>query len=83
MANLRLKRIAAAQFEALPEHARADVERALLRIQADPYAAGVPLLGRLRGRWRTRVGGYRIVYRVLEGGRLVVVDAIRLRRNAY
>jgi mRNA-degrading endonuclease RelE of RelBE toxin-antitoxin system len=54
-----------------------------LRIQANPTEEGEPLLGVLTGRWRKRVGGYRIIYRILEAGRLVVVDAIRTRGEAY
>lgn len=42
-----------------------------------------PLLGKLSGRWRVRVGGYRIVYRIRENGRLVIVEAIRTRSRSY
>lgn len=56
---------------------------ALLRIQANPTEEGTPLLGKLAGRWRKRVGGYRIVYRILESGGLVIVDAIRTRGQSY
>ena len=83
MPVLRLKTVARMQLMALPDHVRDDIEGALLRIQADPQVAGIQLLGRLKGRWRTRVGGYRIVYRIVQGGRVVIVDAIRLRRDAY
>jgi mRNA-degrading endonuclease RelE of RelBE toxin-antitoxin system len=56
----------------------------LLRIQANPPEAGLPLLGRLSDQWRTRVGGgYRIIYRIRDEGRLVIVDAIRTRGEAY
>jgi mRNA-degrading endonuclease RelE of RelBE toxin-antitoxin system len=80
---VRLKRVAAEQLAALPDHARDEVEQLLLRIQADPERVGIPLLGRLRGRWRARVGGYRVLYRIIDDGRVVIVDAIRLRRDAY
>lgn len=83
MPKLRLKRVAQEQLAALPEQVREEVGLAPLRIQADPMNEGVPLLGRLSGRWRARVGGYRIVYRILEEGRLVVVDAIRTRGESY
>jgi mRNA-degrading endonuclease RelE of RelBE toxin-antitoxin system len=81
--SLRLKRIAEEQLAALPAHVRDEIDLALLRIRIDPTAAGTPLLGRLSGRWRTRVGGYRIIYRIREEGRLVIVDAIRPRGEAY
>jgi mRNA interferase RelE/StbE len=81
--SLRLKRIAEQQLAALAPHVRDEIDAALLRIQANPTEAGVPLLGRLSGRWRTRVGGYRIIYRIRDEGRLVIVDAIRPRGEAY
>jgi mRNA-degrading endonuclease RelE of RelBE toxin-antitoxin system len=77
--RLRLKRVAEEQLKALAPHVRDEVDLALLQIQADPEHEGLELLGALAGRWRKRVGGYRIIYRILEGGRLVVVDAIRPR----
>jgi mRNA-degrading endonuclease RelE of RelBE toxin-antitoxin system len=81
--RLNLKRVAEEQLAALPGHVREDIQSALLRIQANPTEVGTPLLGRLSGRWRARVGGYRIVYRIRDGGRLVVVDAIRTRGRSY
>jgi len=81
--RLRLKLVAQNQLAALDPNVRADIDLALLKIQANPYDEGVELLGRLTGRWRKRVGGYRIVYRIQEDGRLVIVDAIRTRAGAY
>jgi mRNA-degrading endonuclease RelE of RelBE toxin-antitoxin system len=81
--NLRLKRIAEEQLAALPSHVQDDLDLALLRIQANPTDEGVPLVGSMRGRWRKRVGGYRIIYRILEDGRLVIVDAIKTRGESY
>jgi mRNA-degrading endonuclease RelE of RelBE toxin-antitoxin system len=81
--KLRLKRIAEKQFAALPENVREEIELALLRIAANPMEEGVPLMGRLSDRWRKRVGGYRIVYRIREDGALVIVDAIRTRGESY
>ena len=83
MPKLRLKGVAQAQFLALPDRVRDEVELALLRIAANPTEEGTQLLGRLQGRWRTRVGGYRIVYRIAADGRLVIVDAIRPRADVY
>jgi mRNA-degrading endonuclease RelE of RelBE toxin-antitoxin system len=80
--SLRLKRIAEDQLAVLPPHVRDEIDMALLRIRANPSEEGVPLLGRLSGRWRKRVGGYRIIYRIRDGGRLVIVDAIRPRGEA-
>jgi mRNA-degrading endonuclease RelE of RelBE toxin-antitoxin system len=81
--NLRLKSIAEDQLAALPDHVYDEIDLALLRIQANPTEEGVALMGQLRGKWRKSVGGYRIIYRIVDSGRLVVVDAISKRGSAY
>jgi mRNA-degrading endonuclease RelE of RelBE toxin-antitoxin system len=81
--RLRLKRVAEEQFEALPSHVRDEIDLALLRIEANPEDEGLALIGGLAGRWRKRVGGYRIIYRILDSGRLVIVDAIKTRGESY
>ena len=83
MPKLRLKRPAEIRLAQLPDSVRDEIELALVRIQANPEDEGTPLLGSLSGRWRKRVGGYRIVYRIRDDGRLVVVDAIRARSEGY
>jgi mRNA interferase RelE/StbE len=52
----------------------------LLERQPD---AGVELRGRLHGLRSLRVGAYRIVYALTDGGRSVRVAAIRHRAVAY
>jgi mRNA-degrading endonuclease RelE of RelBE toxin-antitoxin system len=60
-----------------------EIDLALLRVQANPSEEGIALVGQLRGRWKKPVGGYRIMYRIRENGRLVIVDAIRKRGESY
>lgn len=83
MPKLKFKKRARLQLERLSPTARADVDRAVLKLQANPTDVGVRLRGTLRGRWRMREGGYRIIYRVLENGRLVIVDAVIVRSEGY
>jgi mRNA-degrading endonuclease RelE of RelBE toxin-antitoxin system len=80
--RLRFSRRAEELFHSLPSGAQATLDEAFLRLMADAHI-GEELRGRLRGTWRLREGGYRILYKVREGGRLVVVESIRLRRDAY
>jgi mRNA interferase RelE/StbE len=54
------------------------VERSLPRVEREPDA-GHELQGRLRGLRSLRVGSYRIVYQLVDGGRTVRVVAIRHR----
>lgn len=81
--KLRLKLVAQEQLAALPQHIQEEVDLALLRLQANPEEEGRPLDRHLAGKWRKRVGGYRIVYRILDGGALVIVDTITRRKVAY
>jgi mRNA-degrading endonuclease RelE of RelBE toxin-antitoxin system len=81
--RLRFTRRAREQFLDLSPGARRTLDEALLRLQLDPEAAGIPLVGALRGTWRLREGGYRVLYRIRDDGRVVVVESIRRRPEAY
>lgn len=58
------------------------IEDALGLLERDPQA-GHALRGRLRGMYSLRVGSYRILYQLTDGGRTVRVAAIRHRSVAY
>jgi mRNA-degrading endonuclease RelE of RelBE toxin-antitoxin system len=58
------------------------VEGALGLLEREP-AAGYALRGKLRGLYSLRVGAYRIVYQLTEGGKTVRVAAIRHRSISY
>jgi len=60
----------------------AAVEDALELLERDPQA-GHELRGRLRGLRSLRVGAYRIIYQLTDGGQTVRVAAIRHRSVAY
>ena len=81
-------------FEIMPV-AKRDLKRFSRPIQVDILAKVVSLAGdpldspqvkKLKGspdRFRLRVGDYRIIYRLDEKARLVLVERIRHRREAY
>jgi mRNA-degrading endonuclease RelE of RelBE toxin-antitoxin system len=50
---------------------------------ADPHRAGKPLRDDLAGVWSARRGTYRVLYRIRETPREVVVLRIDHRRDAY
>lgn len=81
MAEPRLTRRAKKDLDALPETMREAVIETLIAIGFEPDQAGKQLVGRLRGLWSARVGHYRVLYTIEEGG--VVVRAIRHRAVAY
>jgi len=58
------------------------IEDALGLLEREPQA-GHALRGRLRGLYSLRVGSYRILYQLTDGGQTVRVAAIRHRAIAY
>lgn len=58
------------------------VEDALGLLEREP-AAGYVLRGKLRGLYSLRVGSYRIIYQLTEGGKTVRIAAIRHRSISY
>ena len=79
MPKLRLKRPAKEQLAALPQHIREELDAALLRLRLIRLRKAYGWDRSLRGLWRMRVGGYRILYKLREGGHLVIVESIRPR----
>jgi len=58
------------------------IEDALGLLEREPLA-GYALRGRLRGLYSLRVGAYRILYQLTDGGKTVRVAAIRHRSVSY
>jgi mRNA interferase RelE/StbE len=59
--------------------------RCFLQLEHDPrrHPNIKALKGILAGHWRFRVGDYRVVYRIEDANRIVWVDHIAHRREAY
>jgi mRNA-degrading endonuclease RelE of RelBE toxin-antitoxin system len=49
----------------------------------NPHRVGKPLVGKFAGYFSARRGDYRVIYRVDEAERTVVVVRVDHRRNAY
>jgi mRNA interferase RelE/StbE len=58
------------------------ITEAINLLEREP-AAGHLLRGRLKGLRSLRVGAYRIIYQVIDGGRMVGIAAIRHRSVVY
>jgi mRNA interferase RelE/StbE len=82
VAKVVLARSARAVLLELDWHIADAVEEALALLEREPLA-GYALRGRLRGLRSLRVGAYRLLYQVTDGGRTVRVAAIRHRSVAY
>ena len=70
--------------ERLPELvAVAVIDFLTTALVGEPRRAGEPLRGDLAGVWSARRGTYRVLYRVVDGPREVVVLRIDHRRDVY
>lgn len=53
------------------------------RLMVDPIGFGKPLRYSLKGHRRLRVSDYRIVYRIEPDNHVVIIIAIKHRKNVY
>lgn len=56
------------------------VEKIESQLLQDPYK-GKPLKGEYKGFWGTRIGEYRVVYKIIQKD--VVIVAVKHRKEAY
>jgi mRNA interferase RelE/StbE len=52
-------------------------------LREEPRRVGKPLLAPLQGQWSARRGEYRVVYRLDDSRRRIIVLAVQHRRDAY
>jgi mRNA interferase RelE/StbE len=75
---------ARALSERLPEPvAAAVIEFITTTLTREPRRVGKPLRGELAGIWSARRGTYRVLYRIAEDRREIIVLRIDHRRDAY
>ena len=68
----------------LPEKVRhAAMDTVTGTICENPQRTGKPLRGELEGLWSAWRGDYRIIYRILDEEKVVMVHRIRHRRHLY
>ena len=70
------------ELKKLPAHVRARVVLAIEELVTNPFA-GIRLRGELDGLLRWRTGDYRIVYKIDEEKRLVVLIDVGPRKAIY
>lgn len=82
--ELRLERRAGKALRNLAEPDRSRVVSVLEALQDDPFSGDVKALsGSWRGFFRRRVGDYRILYAVDTEVRVVSVQSVSHRKDAY
>jgi mRNA interferase RelE/StbE len=73
---------AKASLRQLPESIRREIFEQILELRSDPVPAGSIKLEGLKGLFRIRVGGYRVVYRVTRS-KSVIIERIRVADNRH
>jgi len=70
------------QFRRLPGDVKLRVRRRVTELSENPYL-GLKLVGALAGYWKDRVGKYRIIYKVDEARRIIILYDVDLRKRIY
>lgn len=70
------------QFRHLPRDTKLRVRRRVTELAENPYL-GIRLLGELAGYWKDRIGKYRIIYRIDETKKTIILYDIDLRKRVY
>ena len=81
--RLELRPDARRQLEKLDRRIRERIALLIESLVENPRPRGTTKLAGYERRYRQRVGDYRIVYDVWDDARLVLVEAIRHRRDVY
>ncbi|MCS3918051.1 type II toxin-antitoxin system RelE/ParE family toxin [Fervidibacter sacchari] len=73
------------ELERIPKRMRQRIVDAIEVLKFNPFWGKdiLKLRGDLAGRYRLRVGEYRVIYRILEEQRLVIVEAVGTRGEVY
>jgi len=81
--KVELTRSAVRELRRVPEPYHANIVKALEGLEKDPRPSGSKKLVGSDGHWRIRVGVYRVVYQVTDVIRLVRVERVAHRKDAY
>ena len=80
--EIRFTPDAAADVKSLDGSVRNQLRKALERkLAIDPVAYGLPLRGPLSNFWKHQLANHRIVYRIYESQRIVVICAVGVRKE--
>jgi mRNA interferase RelE/StbE len=70
-------------FSRLDKKLKSIVLRKILRLTENPKVLGKVLKGPLRGLWELKVSKYRVIYRIIEEQRKVLVETIDSRGRVF
>lgn len=83
MYRVKLRRTAEKEFEKLPPKIAGQVRRKMDSLTQNPRPPDYKKVKTIPGYLRIRSGEYRILYEVDEEEKLVIINRIRHRREAY
>ena len=83
MFEVLIERGAERDIESLPGNMHGRVVEVLMGLKRNPYPAGCRRITGSKSDWRVRIGDYRAIYEVDQGGRTVRIMRIRHRREVY
>ena len=83
--EVKFHRNAAKAYQRLPKAVKQRIDEAIETLRTNPFYGKdiCKLSGKLEGLYRLRVGEYRVIYRILEEQRLVIVEAVGTRGEVY
>jgi mRNA interferase RelE/StbE len=81
--RIDLRPAADRQYQRLPVDAEHAVRRALIKLGDDPRHRGIAAVRHWPGIYRARAGDYRILFKIDDRKRVVVVGRVALRGVVY
>ncbi len=81
--TIQFKPLALRQLEKLPREAQRRLSAKIEALRDDPFPSGCKKMSVIPDAWRIRAGDYRVVYQVYRGVLLVLVLAVRHRKDVY
>ncbi|MCD6536342.1 MAG: type II toxin-antitoxin system RelE/ParE family toxin [Thaumarchaeota archaeon] len=69
-------------FRKLDREIKRRADSIIRRLEAEPFI-GKPLRGELEGKRSLRIGNYRIIYKIDEKNKAIILLTIRPRKTAY
>jgi mRNA interferase RelE/StbE len=81
--SIQFRRSARKELENLQHDIAERIVHAILHLADDPRPQGCKKLQTAQDLWRIRIGDYRVVYQIDDQGRIIIVEVIAHRRDAY
>ena len=83
MFEVLLERNAEKDLGRLPNPIHDQIVRAILELSKNPRPQGCRKLTGEANDWRIRIRDYRVVYEIADGDRIVRINRVRHRKEAY